>query len=121
MKWNEYPEIEPPKSGVYLVTTNDPNDGLNVELTFFEKGGALHDRTGWDLEEVIAWQEVSQPYERPIKIKAYPIYTAPLLREILLIDQKDKKTKTELLTREILGDSNWDYWAECPQIEYHTW
>ena len=140
MKWNEYPKTEPTKTKGYLVTVRNEEDREpSIEIAWFVCGE--EDRFNnpyWEADNVIAWAELPEPYEKPVRIKAYPISSVPKDRDILLIC-KDRSSSLDVYKdhydyRSVViykGGSSvesfrfsdedqgfYDYWAELPEIDY---
>jgi hypothetical protein len=56
------------------------------------------------------------PNEKPMKIKAYPISSIPLDRDVMVISKE--RSSIESCRPTIEDKDFYDYWAEIPEICY---
>jgi hypothetical protein len=116
IKWNPYPETKPKKEGRYLITVED--DGTYVVSDEFSTDRHEEWLDCFD-GDVTAWAELPEPYERPIRLKAYPIETVPQYVGVLFLT----KCGNYEFSCYISGQTHpkcvgWTHWAHIPEFEF---
>ena len=112
-KWNPYPETKPPKNGRYLVTPRC--EDLDIVFDVFNE-----DTGNWFnhyQKDVLAWAELPQPYEKPVRLKAYPIETIPENKNILVI-HRDGSVFTIEDSSSSYKNCCFTHWAPIPEFDF---
>lgn len=113
IKWNPYPETKPPKKGDYMITLID--NSYSVDIDEYSE----HDDWYKQLKcDIIAWAELPQPYEKPVRLKFKPIHTAKNGEHILCYCNGEFKSfagdDTDAKQLKMYG---WTHWAPIPEID----
>ena len=117
IKWNPFPENTPEKGKMYLVTVEWAGKN-EVETAEYTQG--FESKWATFLEgEVIAWAELPEPYEKPVRLKAYPIETVPQYAGVLFLT----KSGNYKFSCYISGQTHpkcegWTHWAHIPEFEF---
>lgn len=119
IKWNPYPETKPEKYGRYLITVEDAGTYVVSDEFSADRHEEWLDCFDGD---VTAWAELPEPYEKPVKLKAYPINSAPLNKRIIIVNNNSCSLYSTILDQMTL-----DYivkteecmkWIPMPEIDF---
>lgn len=119
-KWNPYPQIKPIR-GTYLVTIFE-NDTNFICIDEYESN---RNNEWWDTgdEYVTAWAELPEPYEKPVRLKAYPLKSLPSSGRVFFIRKDDdREIASGFIDNRncIEGDSDFRFthWAQIPEFDF---
>lgn len=116
-KWNPYPDTRPPKNGRYLVTPRC--EDLDIVFDVFNE-----DTGNWFnhyQKDVLAWAELPQPYEKPVRLKAYPMKTMPSRKQCIFIGFDENELVSDIDYYETYEDAvkeGWTHWAQIPEFDF---
>ena len=117
IQWNPYPKTKPPRKGDYLVSVFNGAKNFTFIDNFDTNEKFLWKRSNNDF--VTAWAEIPQPFEKPIKLKAYPIDSVPENVNVIFISECGNYE----FSRYASGQTHpkcigWTHWSHMPEFDF---